>query len=1011
MSASPDSVQRCSVGLLDPGMITCSGSSPQSAECSGLRWIALLGQGGPLSRPGIAGLLVLCLACGVEHAPSAGPSIAEEVAADAGDDAAPCHKLAARPGGGCCPAGHVWHYETGLCGRVGPPSCADAVAAAGDCVPRWCADWTDAADQPCEPTAVTCWPHGRGCTVTELAAGAGCLPGWWPDPAGDGACAPAGSGPGLVGLAAGGTDDIGLAAIAPLPDQATPKWCWQVASPVGLDCGASAGDCPLSPRPCNGPEELAASSCAAGTWPTGDRALCGGTALASDCPPGFVATGSAKGAPLAGCVADPADCGQDKWGGASGPGVLHVSADAAPGGDGSAAAPFATTMAAVAAAPTGGTIVLAAGTYAGQLDIDRPMTLRGRCAAMVKLTSTGKAVIATAGKPQTGKVVIEGVRLGGSSPGLVSLVGPNLLARRVWTEGVLAFGAVASGGRSMWLEDSLISGVRQAPGGLINGIGAIAQSGGQLHLSRVRISDCDHANLLSIGAGSVVHARHWTGDAPRRLLGWGPSGSVVAVSEGGQLLGHDLRLVGPAVRGVAVMGKDSRAWITGMTVTGLQPPSALPYSGAVLEVADGARVELAGAHLHHNGATALRAGGQGSVLRIGGVSSHATQAHTLAPHDGLGAVAFAGGALSLMGSALRHARTVGVLATGEGTSLELVDSVIAHTQASSDGAAGPGVSVELGSHARLVRTRLHRSRYVGLTASGQGTEVHASGLLIDNTQVLASAGWFPAGLLVEDQARVWLTGGRLSANVFLGMDVLGGTVFAAGLLVDHGQPGLLTTIDPSTGEQTSRLAAFGARVIKGGRLFVSGGRLSRMISASVMVSGSPSRLAAQGMLIDHTLLEGISGKWGLGLLVADGGHAELNRSSLVANRTATALILNASLHVTASLVAATRPADYLPAPDSPMSSLADGLIAGAGATLQVVDAILRQMPRAGVLVQETGSAAVSTSVLTDNGFGVAAQQGGAVTVKQSAAWANTMQNVSTGQMLEVPPPPGVVFGP
>lgn len=94
-----------------------------------------------------------------------------------------------------------------------------------------------------------------------------------------------------------------------------------------------------------------------------------------------------------------------------------------------------------------------------------------------------------------------------------------------------------------------------------------------------------------------------------------------------------------------------------------------------------------------------------------------------------------------------------------------------------------------------------------------------------------------------------------------------------------------------------------------------------------------------------------------------------------------------------------------------MSSLADGLIAGAGATLQVVDAILRQMPRAGVLVQETGSAAVSTSVLTDNGFGVAAQQGGAVTVKQSAAWANTMQNVSTGQMLEVPPPPGVVFGP
>ncbi|MSQ83451.1 MAG: DUF1565 domain-containing protein [Myxococcales bacterium] len=112
------------------------------------------------------------------------------------------------------------------------------------------------------------------------------------------------------------------------------------------------------------------------------------------CPSGFVQTPPTEAGALPGCAPDPAACGSDAFGGvAEGQHVAFV--DGAFGGSstGSRAAPFVTIGQAIANLPQGGTIAVAAGTYTGKLEWAAPIDLRGRCPALVVLTTAGSANI------------------------------------------------------------------------------------------------------------------------------------------------------------------------------------------------------------------------------------------------------------------------------------------------------------------------------------------------------------------------------------------------------------------------------------------------------------------------------------------------------------------------------------------------------------------------------------------------------------------------------------------
>ena len=94
-------------------------------------------------------------------------------------------------------------------------------------------------------------------------------------------------------------------------------------------------------------------------------------------------------------------------------GVLHVRADAAPGGDGTRTEPFVELQEAFDAAPDGATLAVAPGTY-GAMRIDRPISVVGACTEVI-LTSTE---IAGTIDIEDAEVSLRNLRISGSREGI-----------------------------------------------------------------------------------------------------------------------------------------------------------------------------------------------------------------------------------------------------------------------------------------------------------------------------------------------------------------------------------------------------------------------------------------------------------------------------------------------------------------------------------------------------------------------------------------------------------------
>jgi hypothetical protein len=81
-----------------------------------------------------------------------------------------------------------------------------------------------------------------------------------------------------------------------------------------------------------------------------------------------------------------ADCGTGTWGTIpDDSNARYVDEKAADGGDGSRAMPFKTVAEALARAPSGAMIAIAAGSYTVNIDVSTPLRIRGRCPSMVEL--------------------------------------------------------------------------------------------------------------------------------------------------------------------------------------------------------------------------------------------------------------------------------------------------------------------------------------------------------------------------------------------------------------------------------------------------------------------------------------------------------------------------------------------------------------------------------------------------------------------------------------------------
>lgn len=260
----------------------------------------------------------------------------------------------------------------------------------------------------------------------------------------------------------------------------------------------------------------AASACAAGSYPV----------------------------PSLGCVPiDGAGCGTGTWGDVTqATGDVYVDptytgSDA----DGSRAKPYGALPAALAAAPAGARIVLAAGSYSGALTIDHTLEIVGVCPSKVTLTAASTDTRAVTADPGAGgKVTLRRLTVDAACPGLGVLSGDalveDLVVQHVSWKGIEIKGASTTATvRRTLVADMSNGGAAQL------GIGAQANSGATLTLEHSAVLRARTGGLQAFTGGKLRASDVFVGDV---LPDGGTGGADLAAA-----VGSDMTLEGSVLHG------------------------------------------------------------------------------------------------------------------------------------------------------------------------------------------------------------------------------------------------------------------------------------------------------------------------------------------------------------------------------------------------------------------------------------------------------------------------------
>lgn len=467
---------------------------------------------------------------------------------------------------------------------------------------------------------------------------------------------------------------------------------------------------------------------------------------------------------------------------------------------------FTTISAAIAAAPPGATIAVAAGTYRESLVTPRPVTLLGQCAAQV--TVVGSPGIFVDGVPS--------VRMEGFT------VREALLAARVERGGALtlrhvvleanarsAVQAVDPGTR-VTLEDVVVRDTQVDPATQTYGQGIAASFGAQVTLTDVELSGNRETGLLLDRAqtSAIVTRTVVSMTLPREStgkLGWG-----VAVQRGASLDATSLVIQDSRATGLlvvqspssatlretlvrrTVLGVDNTGQPSGVSVSVLQG-GTLVWTGGAAEGSPGSLV-----HAQDPGSAAtLRFVTARGVVPVAGVSpsgiAAANSARVTLDHvavldtagtgvsasslaevtiDHLGVFEVAGvgvraqnGVLTGVAVEVRRHSDVAALASSGGR-LSLTGCVLADATADEGlGAATEGLSLLV-----LEQCLVSGNAAAGVYATGADSSALVSGSVIRDTR-LTAAGEFGQGLIAENGALVELTDATVAQNHTAGLQV------------------------------------------------------------------------------------------------------------------------------------------------------------------------------------------------------------------------------------------------
>ena len=492
------------------------------------------------------------------------------------------------------------------------------------------------------------------------------------------------------------------------------------------------------------------------------------------------------------CV--PEACGLGPWGTITGA-DMYVDAAGRPGGTGTMDAPFTSIQAGAFSVGLlgGGTLAVAAGDYAEQLDFDDfidGVQIVGRCrervvidgsggegASTVTLTRDRQLAIGISGLTITGVdrggITVDGARLtltdveirdatamglGVTRGGHADLAGVTILRTATGDRSAIANAMEIVAGAEVVAEDVVIDAA--AAFGI-----AMIDSNSSLDATRLTITGTQGESGIS-GAGIVVDsgARATLQNALIEDNVWG----AVLSQSGGDADITDSVLRGNFGFGAASINGDGLLTLRGVEILDSRPANdASPGNGVLAQL--GGQLDIRGCHMSGNGSAAIRASSPGSGIVVDDTLVEDTL--DVDGRGGWGLSMIDGSSVWISNSEIRGNVGVGAFADGLDTRLDLTGVVIAATASLGTQEAGVGVVVQNGAQLTATDLTITDSHLIGLYLQDADTVATVAASRIDRT-LMTPRYTGAAGVVVSSRTRLEARDLTISGTDGVGVVVL-----------------------------------------------------------------------------------------------------------------------------------------------------------------------------------------------------------------------------------------------
>ncbi len=563
------------------------------------------------------------------------------------------------------------------------------------------------------------------------------------------------------------------------------------------------------------------------------------------------------------------------------------------------------------ALPAGGTIVVAAGTYASAIDTQNSLTIKGRCAAMVTLHGPSDQCVLHGGAGAS--LTISGVTLDGGNE-MLRLDSAKASLKRVAIGNGLRYGIKAQGGSQLSISQCFIHDIAPSQPDLSVGQGIAVQGASTLVAADLRISHAHDIGLAIDGVASLATLDRVAIDGTQLSVKTGDSGHGLAVTGGAQGTFTDIALQANHSAAALCYGVGSSFTLKNTWIDGTLPSGPAVKDGSGVLVMAGAQIAIQNARITENHSSGILANGSGTEVNLGAVLISGTQGSAgglggegiiiqggasaswsvvqllnnraegalidgaqLTVQDlqvvgtqpqlvdqagGIGLSVVGGANVTAKGLDLLQNHFAGLFVAGVGTQLLWTDGQIADTSTAA-GYGGYGCIVQGGGSAICKGSlRFHHNTAIGVYVTSQGSSLGLAGtVVIDQTQPVDSGSWGGRGLAVEASATATLDGSvLLSENSDAGLFVVSGGQLVS--TADFTVAGTLPRADGSGGR--------GIQVFQGAQATLASTTVIGNAEVGVVVDGPGSALISTGAWRISGTVAAKNTLWGRGLQVSSG---------------------------------------------------------------------------------------------------------------------------------------------